>query len=262
MTQYVELVVEWNRGAGWERPKTNAIPGEIATSEVPVTVGTEPAPYDLAPYPATTGAPLIASHITTGEDPAAQAAAICGLISHKDTPIMLYPPMIPVAEGLEETMFVADAMIAKGLKPRILYMPEFYWRALGSPDLWTPLNSRGMAVMIEAYTFGAFGNAYYGDDDPRWVGYGGMRSSEIAFLRPTDAPYAAFRGTIDQLDALLTAPVPNTSAAPPTAAPEPGVTILAPAIAASSSAPATPAGVVGLAAPAPVFPTLEQASQW
>jgi hypothetical protein len=257
MTEFVELVLDWNRGAGWEAPTEWTLPGEAFAVEVPVTVGTQPAP---GAYPSWDGLRPIASHVVTSEDPDAQAAAVKGLVSHRETPIMLLPAPIPTATALDELLSVSDALENAGLKPRIVFIPEFYWRALGAPDLRGPLSARGLLLMTQPEVYGI--STYAGDADPGWCGIGGFRADEVTFLRPPGAPFAAYRGSATFLGSLLDAPVP--------AAPAP-----APAVTTGTVTPqpvSTPVpGLPGLTipglprespvSPSPVFPTLEGVSK-
>lgn len=243
MTEFVELVLDWNRGAGWEAPTAWTLPGEAFAVEVPVTVGTQPAP---GPYPSWDGLRPIASHVVTNEDPAAQAAAVRSLVSHPETPILLLPPPIPTATAFADVLAVAEALENGGMKPRIVFIPEFYWRALGSPDLRGPLSARGLVLMTEPQTYGD--PSYQGDSDPRWSGIGGYRNDELTFLRPPGAPFAAYRGSGAQLGALLDAAVPNLAAAPaPLPVPDAVVALRDPA---PVTLPSTPVpGLPGLTIP-------------
>jgi hypothetical protein len=93
------------------------------------------------------------------------------------------------------------------------YLPRWYWAnpvvdgGLGSPSL-APLGSAGLSLISSDYTA-------YSDTGPGWTAYGGM--SPVIWQWTDALPYSgqgvdfnAYRGTVDQLRALLgyTAPTP------------------------------------------------------
>jgi hypothetical protein len=85
----------------------------------------------------------------------------------------------------------------------LLYLPHWYWQAVGSPDL-RPLIDRGMLLVSSAYPGG-----YPGDHGSGWQPYGGMspviwQCTSTQALHGQRVDYNAYRGTLPQLRSLVT----------------------------------------------------------
>lgn len=167
----------------------------------------------------------VAYHYVNGDAPAAQAANLADHIGDKSLPVMLD---IELGSGnLPHVWEVADAMVSAGLRPKLLYFPEWYWQEVGSPPLGDALTARGMLLISAHYPSSAAGSPptlYPGDASPLWGGYGG---AQVSFLQFTDAALEggqkvdmnAYRGTDTQLRVALgfAAPPPPP---PPSPAPK------------------------------------------
>lgn len=185
-----------------------------------VTEGTY---YVDADYPAflamarSSGKRPIAYHFVTTQDPDAQAAWIAAHIGDKALDLML--DVEPQAQTgsrptVAQVAALIDRCLAHGLRPRLVYLPRWYWQELGSPSL-APLATRGQGLISSAYPGGS---GYPGDGAAGWQPYGGMTPLLYQY---TDAASEggqrvgdmnAYRGTIGQLVAFLngTTPTPST----------------------------------------------------
>lgn len=165
-----------------------------------------------------------AYHFVTTDNPTAQAT---------NCRAALGDPSVPVALDWENgggdwRTFVAvlNAFRAAGLRPVLAYCPHWYWMAHGSPDV----AATGLPLWSSHYPTTALGAAvaqFQAVQDADWGGYGGAR---VALLQFSDSATgvaghtvdcSAFRGTRDQLAALLANPsavpadpTPTSSAAP------------------------------------------------
>lgn len=99
------------------------------------------------------------------------------------------------------------------------YLPHWYWSnpvgspsgGMGSPSL-APLAAAGLSLISSSYTT-------YSDTGPGWAGYGGL--SPVIWQYTNALPYSgqsvdfnAFRGTVDQLRALLGYTAPHSAHTP------------------------------------------------
>lgn len=147
------------------------------------------------------GLPLAGYHfLRHGSDPAAQADhyhAVAG-----NAPCML--DVETADDGTKAT--VSDALTfssrlkSLGGAVRLVYLPRWYWQALGSPDL-APLGRAGMALVSSNYTT-------YSDTGPGWTPYGGMapvvwQYTDAHSLNGFSVDMNAYRGTVEQFRALL-----------------------------------------------------------
>lgn len=156
---------------------------------------------------------LVAYHFISGEDPVAQASHLAAHILDKSVPVMIdweaegaFKPTLP------QLFHLIDAINAAGMRVRLAYVPRWFWSNQGGGDL-TPLSQRGVGVVSSAYP-GKSGEAPAagyasagGDSGVGWQPYGGITP---VLWQYTDAgteqqslDFNAFRGTIDQLAALL-----------------------------------------------------------
>ena len=159
-----------------------------------------------------TGKLAIPYHFVTTQDPGAQARFIAAHIGDKSLPLMLdFEPQDQTGSRPTVAQLAAliDACVAEGLRPRLCYVPRWYWQQLGSPSL-APLAVRGQGLISSAYPGGS---GYPGDNAAGWQPYGGMTPLLYQY---TDAAYEsgqklgdmnAYRGTRDQLAAFLGATI-------------------------------------------------------
>lgn len=159
-----------------------------------------------------TGKLAVPYHFVTTQDPGAQARFIAAHIGDKSLPLMLdFEPQGQTGSRptVAQLAALVDACLAEGLRPRLCYVPRWYWQQLGSPPL-APLASRGQGLISSAYPGGS---GYPGDGAAGWQPYGGMTPLLYQY---TDAAYEggqklgdmnAYRGTRDQLAAFLGATI-------------------------------------------------------
>lgn len=149
----------------------------------------------------------IAYHfVRSDEDPDAQAAWIAEHIGDARLPLMLDVETTGVSKPtLPQVIAVVDRCLARGLRPKLAYIPRWYWQQIGSPDL-TPLAARGVGLISSAYP-GGTGTAaalYPGDDADGWQPYGGLTSALYQFSSQASdggrlVDMNAWRGTADEL---------------------------------------------------------------
>lgn len=157
------------------------------------------------------GLTLVGYHYVTLDQPAAQAQNLIRHLGHSSIPLML--DFEAGSGDLHNFWAVAGAITAAGGHIALSYIPRWYWRRIGSPDL------SGVAGLVASDYVGGTGYAsalYPGGQSSLWAGYGG---AEPVILQFTDAALVAgytvdadaYRGTDDQLRQLLAAEDPVTS---------------------------------------------------
>ena len=181
---------------------------------------TEGTYYVDADYPVwlgqakSSGKLAVAYHfVKTESTAAAQAGWLADHIRDASVPVMLDVE----TEGssvpyLPEVLDIIDAMKARHLNVRLVYLPRWFWEQIGSPSL-VPLAQRGVGVVASAYP-GRRGlnplQSYEqsgGDTGSGWAPYGGVTpvlwQYTDAGVEQQSVDFNAFRGTIDQLAVLL-----------------------------------------------------------
>ena len=157
-----------------------------------------------------------AYHYLDGSAPAAQAAWLHANIVDPTVSVMLDEEAV----SLQQTLAVADAMTARGLHVRLVYLARSYWQSLGSPDLSGPFNARGLALVNASYPSMAGGTPaqlYPGDGAAGWAPYGGVTPTLYQFTDSAtesgqSIDVSAFRGDLAALTDLCTAAAPTPSA--------------------------------------------------
>jgi lysozyme len=86
----------------------------------------------------------------------------------------------------------------------LCYLPHWWWQHLGSPDL-RPLAAAGLALVSSNYPAGG-----YSDTGPGWAAYGGV-SPTVWQYTSTPHDSNAYRGSVDQLWALMTGGNPTST---------------------------------------------------
>lgn len=151
--------------------------------------------------------------VKTESSATAQAAWLLAHIGDTSLPVMLdVETEGSSTPNLPFVVSVVDAMRSRGLNVRLVYLPHWYWQQIGSPDL-TALSSRGVGVVSSAYPRSgplAPASGYEadgGDHGSGWAPYGGVTPVLWQFTdagtEQQNVDFNAFRGTIDQLAALL-----------------------------------------------------------
>jgi hypothetical protein len=151
----------------------------------------------------------------------AQAAWIADRIVDKSLPLMLDVE----TEGASKPSFgqvvaLIKACKARGLRPKLVYLPYWYWQQIGSPDM-SVLNTLGVGLISSSYpnlTIAAAGQVYVadgGDKGKGWNSYGGVAPMLWQFSdRILDGGKTmdmnAYRGTAAQLAAFLGTAAPQT----------------------------------------------------
>lgn len=154
---------------------------------------------------------LAGYHYITG-DPAAAQAANCRAALGADTGMPLALDWENNGGTWANFTAVLAAFRAAGLNVRLAYAPRWYWQQQGSPDMRTA----SLPLWSSRYVTGAGTPAQlYPQVTPdQWAGYGGAPVALVQFtdnaqVAGTQVDASAFRGTRDQLVALLTAPAPQ-----------------------------------------------------
>lgn len=162
-----------------------------------------------------TGKIFVPYHFISGENPAAQTAQLVAHIGDTSLPVMIdWEPEGNFKPTFPQLLALADAMTARGLRPRLAYAPRWHWQNEGSPDL-SPLLGRGIYLVASSYPGGT---SYPGDTASGWLRYGNASPLIWQFTDSANdhgqhvGDYNAFRGNRDQLAALLGgSAVPTTS---------------------------------------------------
>lgn len=178
---------------------------------------TDPYYAQWAKQAKSTGKPLIWYHfIKTDASARAQAAHVRATVDPTLPGMIDFEPTTASVPTFPQLLDLIDEMIAIGLKPRLAYIPRWYWSQIGGPDL-TGLARRGVVVVSSSYP-GSVGTgpeqyaADGGDFGPGWAPYGGVTP---AFWQYTDTvseqgktvDYSAYRGSAAELAQLLGQPV-------------------------------------------------------
>lgn len=155
----------------------------------------------------TSGKLAIAYHfVRADEAPASQAAWIAAHILDKNLPLMLDVETEGGSKpSFQQVLNLVSACHQEGLRPKLLYLPRWYWEGIGSPSM-TVLAGLGIGLISSAYPGGS---AYPGDNAAGWAAYGGATPLLYQFTdSETDAgqhvgDYNAFKGTAEQFREFL-----------------------------------------------------------
>lgn len=161
--------------------------------------------------------PVIGYHYANASDPpGAQVQTFVG--NNGGSTVMID---FEVSSGdISDYWALADAFNAAGIQVVLSYIPQWYWEEIGSPDL------TGVPGLISSsyYGTGTFGSVEYndagGDTGPGWTAYGNVQPviwqfSDGDVVDGISLDGNAFKGTLDQLTALLggTVTQPSTDTA-------------------------------------------------
>ncbi|RJO72997.1 lysA [Nocardia panacis] len=149
---------------------------------------------------------LVGYHYVRGDcDIEAQADSFVDHLGDRDIPAMIDFEANSGGPGVARAM--VEAIQRRGVRVALTYLPHWYWQQIGSPDLTglPPLMSSSYGVDRA----GVASAIYPGSSDSGWEGYGGLdvavfQFSERGYVANRDLDVDAFRGTPDQLRALLT----------------------------------------------------------
>lgn len=161
------------------------------------------------------GKPFIWYHFLSGESAAAQVQHTAANVGDSTLPGMLdAEPAGSFSPSLDQVIAYVDAAHSAGLNLRLVYLPEWYWKQIGSPGL-SALAARGVSLVSSAYPGGSGSpvSLYPGDGAAGWQSYGGMSPLIYQFTSQASdggqtLDYNAFRGTTAQL---VTALYPTTA---------------------------------------------------
>jgi lysozyme len=162
---------------------------------------------------------VIGYHYVTTNDPASQVSTFVG--NHGGSVVML--DFEANSGDINNFWAVVNAFNAAGVQVVLSYVPAWYWQQIGEPDL----SQVPGLISSSYYERGSFGSVEYtdagGDTGPGWNAYGNATPVIWQF---TDGDIVdgysvdgnAFKGTLDELTALLggTVATPPTPPAPPT----------------------------------------------
>jgi hypothetical protein len=158
----------------------------------------DPAYAGFRSQAATLQIPFAAYHWVDGADLAAQARNAYGAAGTV--------PLMWDAEAAGATVprlvDLTSRHRALGGNPRLVYLPHWWWENLGRPDL-RPLARVGLSLVSSNYPAGG-----YTENGPGWAPYGGMTPviwqwTDAHAFNGQRVDFNAFRGTVDQLRALL-----------------------------------------------------------
>lgn len=147
----------------------------------------------------------------------AQAAWIAEHIVDKTLPLMLDVETEGTSKpSFNQVVALINACKARGLRPKLVYLPFWYWQQIGSPDM-SVLNKLGIGLISSSYpnlTIAAAGQVYAadgGDKGAGWKPYGDVtpllwQFSDRILDGAKTMDMNAYRGTAAQLAAFLGAP--------------------------------------------------------
>lgn len=176
----------------------------------------DPAYANFKSQAASVGAVFVAYHFLHAGNAAAQAQ-FCYSVVGAGVPLMIdCEPTGSSNPTVADCVAFRDEFNRLGGNCRLVYFPKWYWGQLKSPSL-TPLSPMGLV---------ASGYTTYSDSNADWNAYGGVAP---AIWQYTDSlPYGgmkvdfnAYKGTVDELKALLKATAPAPAPTPPAPAPAP-----------------------------------------
>lgn len=150
---------------------------------------------------ASLGIPFAAYHWVDAS-PVGQQALHCFDVVGRDVPVM-WDAEAP-GSTVERLVQLTGALRRLGGNPRLVYLPHWWWQGhIGSPDL-RPLADLGLSLISSAYP-----REGYTDHGEGWEPYGGMAPAiwQYTNARPFNGrrvDFNAYRGSLDQLVALLT----------------------------------------------------------
>lgn len=168
------------------------------------------------------GKPFAWYHFLSGEDSAAQARHTVACCGDPRLPGMLdAEPEGSFKPSLSQILDYVDAAHAAGLNLRLVYLPRWYWQQIGLPDL-TGLAARGVHLVSSSYPSASSGTPlglYPGDSAAGWQPYGGVTPLIYQYTsQGADGgqylDYNAFKGTVEQLAAVLNGTIPTPTPTP------------------------------------------------
>lgn len=199
MTTAAPEVLRFPDVSGWQAGLT--LPPGTPAVFVKATEGTydvDPAYGGFRQQAAAIDAELSAYHyLIAGDDPAAQADLCLRVVG--TTPTMLDMERTKSARPtVNQGLQFADRFISQGGRLWALYLPEWYWKEIGKPDL-TPFAERGLILVSSDYT---------SDPNAGWSSYGGMTPRIRQYTNAQSyngmrVDYNLFRGTAAELAALM-----------------------------------------------------------
>lgn len=160
--------------------------------------------------------PVIGYHYANASsDPASQVQTFIG--NHGGNVVMI--DFEANSGDINDFWNLVNAFNAAGVDVALSYIPQWYWQQIGSPDL----SQVPGLISSSYYESGTFGSIEYsdagGDTGPGWTPYGGatpiiwqFTDGDIVAGKSVDGN--AFKGSLAQLQALLTGATPVTQPDP------------------------------------------------
>jgi len=153
-------------------------------------------------------------HYLTTDDPHRQADTFVAHLGDKSVPAMLDLEM--GAGDINNFWAVLRAIEDRGVRVRLSYIPHWYWERIGSPDI-SKVPGLIQSSFIDGTGFAS--RLYPGDSSHFWKGFGGrdvdlLQFTEHARVAGQVMDADAYRGTSEQLRALLGLAAPRVPAPP------------------------------------------------
>jgi GH25 family lysozyme M1 (1,4-beta-N-acetylmuramidase) len=154
---------------------------------------------------------LVGYHYVTTEDPAKQAALCASWLGDRSIPLAL--DWEDRGGNGANLLRVLKAFRDAGLNMRLIYTGHWYWQEQGSPDL----SAAGLPLWSSRYpnaNVAAPAALYPRVPTSYWSGFGGLQTALLQFSKTASIAGAkcdvsAFRGTRDELAALLGGTAPD-----------------------------------------------------
>lgn len=171
------------------------------------------------------GVTYIPYHYADTSDPASQAQNCLAAIGGTPQPVMVDFEDVDANSNpllnISDFWALVEALNGVGIYVALSYIPQWYWSAIGEPDL-----SQVPGLISSSFVSGSgyASNLYPGNGAAGWDSYGGATpviyqftdSADVANLTAIDAD--AYQGSLSDLQALLAGPTPTPT---PTPAPAP-----------------------------------------
>lgn len=161
--------------------------------------------------------PAVPYHYVTTNDAASQVQTFVG--NGGGTTVML--DFEANSGDINNFWAVVNAFNAAGVQVTLSYVPHWYWQEIGSPDL-----TGAPGLIASSYVGGSgYASALYPGDDwaNGWFSYGGatpaiLQFTDAAIVAGVSVDCNAFKGSLDELNTLLTGAPPVTQPTDPTLA--------------------------------------------
>lgn len=134
-------------------------------------------------------------YLRSDSDPDKQAAWCASKLGDKTIPVMV--DMESGSNGSTPKMAHCTAFVkglaARGVRATLLYLPEWFWKSIGSPPI--PTTPYLVSSKYGTNATGYAASIYPGNDSSRWSAYGGRTPLILQF--GSKGKYSGYSGNVD-----------------------------------------------------------------